>query len=101
MLMSMWMIAQLVMLALSVGFAANAPGSPVPAILLLVAGALALLPLVLAVVCILAHVLVGPVPGYGRGRPERRVREYRLPGDPGTPGSRLARAPARFVHAPA
>lgn len=101
MLISLWMLTQLVLLALSVVLGSQLPQSPAQALLLIALSALALAPCVPALAKVLTRALsLAPHAPPRRSR-ARALRTFRMPGDPGMPGSALARAPSHVVHASA
>lgn len=100
MLISLWLMAQLVLLALSLALSAQLPQTPAQALLLVVVGAVALTPLIPVAVRALRRALAhAPSAAPGRSPRPRARGAFRLPSDPGVPGAALARAPSPVVRA--
>lgn len=102
MLITLWTMLHFVLLALSVVLDPHPPQPLVRTVLLLVVGALVLARFVPVLARSLTRVPASAPNAPPAHRPlGSEVREFRVPGDPGTPGTVLARAPSRLVHASA
>src|SRR5699024_2758830 len=101
MLANMWLTLQLLVVVTSADIDSVVPQSPTHLIVLALLGAALLTPIATwAGIALLRVVsLAAPVPRLPAVR--RGVRDSRMPEDPGTPGTALARAPSRGVHATA
>ena len=101
MLVSLWLMAQFIMLTVAVALGPHLPHSPMQALLILAVGALVVAPVVPWAVGVLTRILaLAP-----HAPPARlRARTFHVPraiGAPGTPGTALARAPSLVAHASA
>ncbi|TQL42864.1 hypothetical protein FB468_0873 [Leucobacter komagatae] len=94
MLISLWMMAQFVLLTLVVAFGAAQPQSPAQLLLLGAASLLALAPMLTAAVGRRRAPLATPVTPPAALPRRAALRTFVLPADPGTPGSAFARAPS-------
>ena len=99
MLANMWLTLQLLVVVTSADIDSVVPQSPTHLIVLALLGAALLTPIATWAGIALLRVMslaarVPRLPDVRRG-----VREFRMPEDPGTPGTALARAPSRVVHA--
>lgn len=101
MLISLWLMAQLVLFTLSVALTPHLPQPMIQAVLVLAVGALILVPVLPAVARALTRALALAPNAPPRRSHVPEVREFRVPGDAGMPGTALARAPSRVVHASA
>lgn len=99
MLVSLWLMAQFILITLAVAFGTSLPQSPTQALLFGAAGVLALAPLLTAVLCThrASFALALPFPRTAQ-RPAP-MRAFRVAQDPGTPGAALPRAPSRLASA--
>ncbi|WP_209325558.1 hypothetical protein [Brevibacterium renqingii] len=99
MLTNLWLTLQLFVVVLSADLDSVVPQSPTHLIVLALLGAALLTPIAswagIALLRVLSLASRAPsLPDVRRG-----VREFRMPEEPGTPGTALARAPSRVVHA--
>ncbi len=99
MLLHLFLMAQFLVLTLSIAADPHLPHSPLQILVLVLLGAVALTP----AIPWLIRSLVRAQSLTPHGPPSRTrftdARLHRLPGAPGTPGTALARAPALAVHA--
>ena len=99
MMTNLWLSLQLLVVVLSADLDAVVPQSPTHLIVLTLLGAALLTPITawasIALLRVLSLSVRPPIlPDVRRG-----VRGFRMPEEPGTPGTALARAPSPVVHA--
>ncbi|MGC3020995.1 MULTISPECIES: hypothetical protein [unclassified Brevibacterium] len=99
MMANMWLTLQLLVVVLSSDLDSVVPQSPIHLIVLALLGAALLTPIAAwASIALLRVLSLSTRPP---SLPDMRssVREFRMPEEPGTPGTALARAPTGVVHA--
>lgn len=99
MLLYLWLMAQFIVLSLGIAADPHLPHPPLQILLLVLMGAVALAPLVPWLIRSLVRAQSLAPHGPPASSRFTDVPAHRVPGAPGTPGTALARAPSRAVHA--
>ncbi|HCG56457.1 MULTISPECIES: hypothetical protein [Brevibacterium] len=98
MLLNLWMTVQFIMVLLSADVDSVIPQSSMHLIVLVLLGAVLLSPVAPWAANALVRVLSLAPHGPWMGRERTEVRQFRMPEEPGTPGTAQARAPSLVVH---
>lgn len=99
MMANVWLTLQLLVVVLSADLDSVVPQSPIHLIVLALLGAALLTPIAAWASVALLRVLSLSVRPPTQPDTRRGIREFRMPEEPGTPGTALARAPSSVVHA--
>ena len=97
MLLNLWMTVQFIVVLLSADVDSVIPQSPTHLIVLVLLGAALLSPVASWAATALVRVLSLAPHGPWLGRERTEVRDFRVPEEPGTPGTALVRAPTFVV----
>lgn len=97
MLLNLWMTVQFIVVLLSADVDSVIPQSPTHLIVLVLLGAALLSPIAPWSAAALVRVLSLAPHGPWMRREQTEVREFRMPEEPGTPGTAQARAPSFVV----
>lgn len=98
-MLSLWMAIQLIVVVLSADVDAVLPQSPAHLLVLVLLGAAFLTPVGVWAASALVRVLSLAPHGPWMRREPSAVRDFRMPAEPGTPGTVMARAPSCVVSA--
>jgi hypothetical protein len=99
MMTNMWLTLQLLVVVLSSDLDSVVPQSPTHLIVLALLGAALLTPIAAWASMSLLRVLSLSARPPSLPDARRSIREFRMPEEPGTPGTALPRAPSSVVHA--
>jgi hypothetical protein len=99
MMANLWLTLQLLVVVLSADLDSVVPQSPTHLIVLALLGAALLTPIAAWASMALLRALSLSLRPPSLPDSRRSIREFRMPEEPGTPGTALARAPSGVVHA--